>query len=74
MAYKENPEIRKIMDSVYDAVEEKGLDAVRQITGYLDEDDPTYITGHNNARSKIKGIYKDDLIEELVRVYFSNKL
>jgi uncharacterized protein (UPF0297 family) len=58
-----------ILHDVYKALEEKGYNPINQIVGYLLSGDPTYITGHNNARSMIRRIERDELIEELVRSY-----
>ena len=60
---------RDTLLSVYGAMREKGYDPVNQIVGYLLSGDPTYITSHNNARSNIRRIERDELIEELVRSY-----
>ena len=61
--------VKDILDAVYDAMEEKGYNPINQIVGYLLSGDPTYITSHNNARSNIRRIERDELIEELVRSY-----
>ena len=37
--------------------------------GYLLSEDPTYITTHNNARSLIRRIDRDELLQEMVRNY-----
>ncbi|HOV70483.1 MAG TPA: IreB family regulatory phosphoprotein [Clostridia bacterium] len=66
---KENYAVREIFDTVYNALSEKGYDPVNQIVGYIISGDPTYITGHNNARSLIRRIERDELLEELVRSY-----
>jgi uncharacterized protein (UPF0297 family) len=58
-----------ILQDVYHALKEKGYNPVNQIVGYLLSGDPTYITSHNNARSNIRRIERDELIEELVRSY-----
>jgi len=58
-----------VLKAVYDALEEKGYDAIDQIVGYVLSGDPSYITGHNNARNLIRHIERDDLIEELLRKY-----
>lgn len=58
-----------ILEDVYRALEEKGYNPINQIVGYLLSGDPTYITSHNNARSNIRRIERDELIEELVRSY-----
>ena len=33
--------------------------------------DPTFITSHNNARSLIMRVERDELVEELLREYIS---
>lgn len=63
----------EILDTVYEAMREKGYDPVNQIVGYLLSGDPTYITSHNNARYMILRIERDELIEELVRFYLSRR-
>ena len=54
---------------VYQAMTEKGYDPVNQIVGYIMSGDPTYITSHNGARSLIMKVERDELVEELLRVY-----
>jgi len=58
-----------ILTAVYDALEEKGYNAIDQIVGYVLSGDPSYITGHNNARNLIRRIERDDLVEELLHNY-----
>ena len=48
---------------------EKGYDPVNQIVGYIMSGDPTYITSHKGARSLIMKVERDELVEELLRVY-----
>ena len=60
---------REIMFSVYEALQEKGYNPISQIVGYIMSGDPTYITNHNNARSLIRKLERDELLEELVRFY-----
>ena len=52
-----------------EAMEEKGYDPMNQFVGYLLSGDPTYITNHNGARSIISRLDRDEVIEEIVRVY-----
>ena len=59
----------EILNMVYDALEEKGYNAVDQMVGYILSGDPSYITGHNNARNLIRRIERDDLVEELLRKF-----
>ena len=49
--------------------QEKGYDPVNQIVGYIMSGDPTYITSHKGARSLIMKVERDELVEELLRVY-----
>ena len=63
--------MRQILRSVHAALSEKGYNPINQIVGYLLTEDPTYITHHNNARSKICRIDRDELLQELVRCYLA---
>ncbi len=58
-----------VLQLVYQAMTEKGYDPVNQIVGYIMSGDPTYITSHNGARSLIMKVERDELVEELLRVY-----
>ena len=62
-------EIRNILTLVYDALKEKGYNPINQIVGYILSEDPTYITNHNNARSLICKLDRDELLQELVQHY-----
>ncbi|MCL2740193.1 MAG: IreB family regulatory phosphoprotein [Oscillospiraceae bacterium] len=64
---------RVILDDVYAALREKGYNPVTQIVGYIMSGDPSYITGHNNARAMIRKIERDELLEELVKSYAEKK-
>jgi len=64
-------EARDILFKVYEALKEKGYNPINQIVGYLLSGDPAYITSHNNARSLIRKLERDDLIEELVKHYLN---
>ncbi len=65
--------VKKVLELVYNAMEEKGYNPVNQIVGYIMSGDPTYITSHNNARSMIMKVERDELVEELLREYVKNK-
>ena len=65
--------VKMVLDIVYNAMEEKGYNPVNQIVGYIMSGDPTYITSHNNARSMIMKVERDELVEELLREYIKNK-
>ncbi|MBQ3920901.1 MAG: IreB family regulatory phosphoprotein [Firmicutes bacterium] len=60
---------KDILTTVYDALEEKGYNAIVQMVGYIISGDPSYITGHNNARNLIRNVERDDLVETLLRSF-----
>ena len=62
-------EIKAILTTVYQALQEKGYNPINQIVGYILSEDPTYITNHNNARTLIRKIDRDELLQVLVRHY-----
>ena len=65
--------MRKVLRSVFDALNEKGYNPINQIVGYLLTEDPTYITNYNNARSMICKIDRDELMQVLVSEYLGVK-
>ncbi len=65
-------EIRQILQTVYDALKEKGYKKpIDQIAGYILSEDPTYITNHNNARVLIRRIDRDELLRVLLQNYLT---
>jgi uncharacterized protein (UPF0297 family) len=62
-------DIREVLLTVYEALQEKGYNPINQIVGYLLSGDPAYIPRHKDARTLIRKIERDELIEELVRFY-----
>ena len=69
IATEKDAEIHQILSTVYRALEEKGYNPINQIVGYILSEDPTYITHHNNARTLIRKIDRDELLQVLVRRY-----
>ena len=62
-------EVRDVLVTVYEALRQKGYNPINQIVGYILSEDPTYITTHNNARSLIRHIDRDELLQLLVKSY-----
>lgn len=60
---------KEILKEVYEALSEKGYNPVNQIVGYILSGDPTYITSYKNARSLIRQIERDELLERMVKNY-----
>lgn len=67
-------EARQVLREVYEALKEKGYNPINQLVGYLLSGDPAYITSHKNARSIIRKLERDDLLEEIVSVYLNKEL
>lgn len=62
---------REIILTVHNALVEKGYNPINQLVGYILSGDPSYITAHNNARSLIRKLERDEILEELVKFYVS---
>ena len=62
-------DVKEVLVNVHHALEEKGYNPINQIVGYLLSGDPAYIPRHNDARTLIRRLERDELIEELVRTY-----
>lgn len=65
-------EMRQTMLTVYNALKEKGYNPISQIVGFILSEDPTYITTHNNARSLIRRLDRDELLQALVKNYLKS--
>jgi uncharacterized protein (UPF0297 family) len=69
---EERERVKKVLSTVYNALKEKGYNPINQIVGYIISGDPTYITSHNNARSMIGKVERDEILEEIVKEYLKN--
>lgn len=67
---KNNTEL--ILDTVYEAIQTKGYDPVRQIAGYILSEDPTYIPDYKGARGMIRHLSSDELLRVFIEYYFEN--
>ncbi len=61
--------VSEVLEHVYEALNEKGYNPVNQIVGYIMSGDPTYITNYKGARTMISKVERDEILEELMRVY-----
>ena len=69
ISHEKEKETKEALLEVYKALKEKGYNPINQIVGYILSEDPTYITTYNNARSRIRRIDRDELLQILVRSY-----
>ena len=65
-------QVKDVLKVVFEAMKEKGYNPVNQIVGYIMSGDPTYITNHNNARSLIMKMERDELVEEMLKTYIAH--
>jgi uncharacterized protein (UPF0297 family) len=68
----EENEAANVIRKVCQAMEEKGYNPINQLVGYLLSGDPAYVTSHNDARSMIRKLERDELLEEFIRAYLEN--
>ena len=73
VSLNKDEEIRTILSSVYNYLREKGYNPINQIVGYILSEDPTYITNHNNARTLIRQLDRDELLQVLLKSYLHEK-
>ena len=69
--YDKDDEIKTVLTTVYNALQEKGYNPINQIVGYILSEDPTYITNYNGARTLIRKIDRDELLQTLLKSYLS---
>ena len=62
----ERPDPKKIIMTVYAALNEKGYNPIN-LSG-----DPSYITSYDGARSLIRKLERDEILDELVSFYVNN--
>jgi uncharacterized protein (UPF0297 family) len=62
-------EVHKILKEVYAALEEKGYNPINQLVGYMISGDPAYITSHQQARSLIGKVDRDEIMEAVLKKY-----
>ena len=61
------------MENIISSLKERGYDPCLQIYGYLQENDPLYITSHNGARDLILTLNKED-VRKFIDSYFEKPL
>lgn len=54
-------EFIEAMENIISALKERGYEPYLQIYGYLQKNDPAYITSHNGARDLIQALDKEDI-------------
>ena len=70
---EDKPKADAVIREVSAAMREKGYDPISQLVGYLLSGDPAYVTSHRDARSKVRSLERDELLDELVRFYLEHE-
>lgn len=63
--------IKKTLQDVYFALEDKGYKPIDQIVGYLVSGDPGYISSHKNARDKIAEYDRSKILTIILKEYLN---
>lgn len=64
---------KAILGEVYNALKQKGYNPIDQMVGYIISGDPTYITNYNGARSLVRKLERDEILEEVLKSYLEVK-
>lgn len=56
------------MEQIIEALKERGYDPYAQLTGYITENEPTYITSHKGARQLILTLDKEQVKRHVERM------
>ena len=67
-------EVSQVLETVCAALKAKGYNPIGQLVGYILSGDPTYITSFNGARSMIHKVERDEILDELIQFYISEKM
>ena len=65
-------EIKTILTTVYQALQELVYTPVNLIVGFILSEDPTYITNYKSARAMIRKVDRDELLQTLVKYYLTH--
>lgn len=63
--------VRVILQTVCEALKEKGYNPINQLVGYMISGEPAYITSHNEARKLIGKVERDEIMEVLLKNYLN---
>ena len=63
-------DMRYSLKKIYDAIKSDGDDPIKQLSGYILSEDPTYITTADDARKEMRTLDRDEILAELISDYF----
>jgi len=68
-----NAVVKDILKDVFNALQDRGYNPIVQISGYLLSGDIGYISNHMQARSKIKNLEREQILEVLLKDFLQDK-
>lgn len=68
----EETKVDLVLRRVHEALKEKGYNPINQLVGYMISGDPSYITSHQDARSLITKLERDEIMEVLIKRYLGS--
>lgn len=60
---------KELLYNICKIIREGGYNEITQLIGYLVSEDPAHISNYNNARVMIGKIDRDEILEDMVKVY-----
>ena len=60
---------KELLYNICNTITEGGYNVTSQLMGYIISEDPAHISNYNNARTLIGRIDRDELLEDMIRVY-----
>ncbi len=67
----QNMTTKEVLLYVKETLEDNNYNYEKQLVGYIVSGDPSYIPRHNNARTIIKSIDRNDLIKEMLNNFLN---
>lgn len=65
----ETEDKKQLLHKICSTIREGGYNEITQLMGYIISEDPAHISNYNNARTLIGKIDRDELLEDMIRVY-----
>ena len=65
----ETDDSKNLLYHICKTLRDGGYNEVTQIMGYMISEDPAHISNYNNARVLIGKIDRDELLEDMIKVY-----
>ena len=65
--------MRADLEQVFEAMKKEGYDPLKQFSGFILSEDPTYIPATDGARKIIRELDRDDILTEFIKYYCEKK-